>query len=82
MVEEDLQQNADRHGDPVPETVAGGDGPLVKTGQRQECQHNGRLGQQGFQERKDKGNLDPPLVPAGYRQNPFHQLDHCAAPPL
>ena len=82
VVKEDLKQDADHQGDAVPEAVAGGDGPLVKAGEHQERQHDRRLGQQGFQERKDKGDLDPPLIPAGDRQNPFHQLDHCAAPPL
>ena len=67
MVKEDLKQDADHQGDTVPEAVAGGDGPLVKAGEHQERQHDRRLGQQGFQERKDKGDLDPPLISAGDR---------------
>ena len=82
MVEENLKQDTYHHDNSEAEAVAGSDGPLVKAGQCKERQHNRRLGQQGFQERKDKGDLDPPLVPAGYCQDPFHQLNHCAAPPF
>lgn len=57
-------------------------GSLEKSAQGQEGQTDGGLGQHGLQERKDKGQLDPPLIGAGYGQDSFHQRDHASSPPF
>ena len=57
-------------------------GSLEKSAQGQEGQTDGGLGQHGLQERKDKGQLDPPLIGSGYGQDSFHQRDHASSPPF
>ena len=72
VVKEDLEQHAQDHGCPVSEAVLGGDCPLVKSCQQKEGQHDGGLGQERFQEGKDKGQLDAFFVLPGYGKDAFH----------
>ena len=65
-----------------PQTQPRRHGPLEEGAQGQEGQRDGGLGQHGLQKGKDKGQLDPPLIGAGYRQDPFHQCDHASSPPF
>ena len=77
-----LQQNATHRAHRQPQAQPCRHGSLEKSAQGQEGQTDGGLGQHGLQERKDKGQLDPPLIGAGYGQDSFHQRDHASSPPF
>ena len=77
-----LQQNAAHRAHRQPQAQPCRHGSLEKSAQGQEGQTDGGLGQHGLQERKDKGQLDPPLIGAGYGQDSFHQRDHASSPPF